>query len=236
VAVRAPVAGAVAEEVDGWVASSAPDGDAFTVLEWSGGVLPADEHGAFPVEFLVPDTVGELLVFPAVQGCEDGSELAWISGDPADEFPAPRLLILAEGSEPAATLDDVPPDAPGRDQLVAIVDVDNPSGPDAPAASTPDSTPDAAPAVQAPVVSELAPSEPSATEPPATEPVNTDSESESTIASDVTDPSTADSVVGGDESDDGSSLAPWILAGILLLIVIAIAAVLIGRRGGRSQP
>ena len=65
--VRAPVAGAIAETVDGWTATSTPDGAGFTVLEWSGGMLPVDETGAFPVEFVVPDTVGELLVFPAVQ-------------------------------------------------------------------------------------------------------------------------------------------------------------------------
>ncbi len=128
VAVRAPVDGAIAEDVEGWTASSTPDGEGFTVLEWVGGVLPADEPGAFPVEFTVPDAVGELLVFPAVQGCEDGGELAWISGDPGTEFPAPRVLILAAGSEPAATIDDVPLDAPGRDQLTAIIDIDNPAG------------------------------------------------------------------------------------------------------------
>ena len=89
VAVRAPVAGAMAEPVDGWSESSTPDGETRTVLEWSGGLLPTDETGAFPVEFVVPDAVGELMVFPAVQGCEDGNELAWISGDPATEFPAP---------------------------------------------------------------------------------------------------------------------------------------------------
>ena len=36
------------------------------------------------------------------------------------------MLVLPAGSEPAATIDDVPLDAPGREQLVAIVDVDNP--------------------------------------------------------------------------------------------------------------
>ena len=71
-----------------------------------------------------------LLTFPAIQVCENGEELAWISGDPADEYPAPRVLVLPPGSEPAATLDDVPLDAPGRDQLVAVVDVDNPNAHD----------------------------------------------------------------------------------------------------------
>jgi uncharacterized protein YcnI len=127
VLVRAPVEGARAEEVSGWTATSTPDGEGNTVLEWTGGSLPADQTGAFPLTFTVPDVVGELLTFPSVQRCASGEELAWIGGDPADEYPAPRLLVLPAGSEPAETIDDVPPDAPGRDQLTAVVDVDNPA-------------------------------------------------------------------------------------------------------------
>lgn len=127
VAIQAPVEGATAGEVSGWTATAEADGRGNTVLEWTGGSLPADATGAFPVTFTVPDTVGELLVFPSVQECEDGETLSWIDGDPAAEYPAPRLLVLAAGSEPAASIDDVPPDAPGRDLLVAVVDVDNPA-------------------------------------------------------------------------------------------------------------
>ena len=115
-----------AEDVDGWSVSSTQDDQGRTVVEWTGGSLPPDQPGAFPIEFVAPDAVGELLTFPAVQTCANGEELAWISGDPATEFPAPRLLILAPGSEPAATIDDVPLDAPGRDQITAVIDVDNP--------------------------------------------------------------------------------------------------------------
>ena len=107
---------------------------------------PSTETGAFPVTFTVPDTVGELLLFPAVQTCEDGAELAWIDGDPTSDYPAPRLLVLAAGSAPAATIDEVPADAPGRDQLTAIVDVDDPDAAQAttttvPAAGTTTSAP-----------------------------------------------------------------------------------------------
>ena len=128
VAIQAPVAGAVAGEVAGWTATSEPDGRGNTVLEWSGGVLPDGEDGAFPVTFTAPATVGELLVFPSVQECENGETLSWIDGDPASEYPAPRLLILAPGSEPATSIDQVPADAPGRELLTGIIDVDNPSG------------------------------------------------------------------------------------------------------------
>ena len=116
-----------AEDVDGWSVSSTQDDQGRTVVEWTGGSLPPDQPGAFPIEFVAPDAVGELLTFPAVQTCANGEELPWISGDPASEFPAPRLLILAPGSQPAATIDDVPLDAPGRDQIIAVVDVDNPA-------------------------------------------------------------------------------------------------------------
>jgi uncharacterized protein YcnI len=124
VRIRAPFEGAVAGAVEGWTTSAEPDGDGNTVLAWTGGVLPVDDKGSFPIEFVVPGTPGDLLVFPAVQRCENGEELAWISGDPLAEFPAPRLLVLRPGEPPAATIDDVAPDAPGRDQLVEIVDVD----------------------------------------------------------------------------------------------------------------
>jgi len=127
VAIQAPVEGATAGEVEGWTATATPDEGGKTVLEWTGGSLPADQEGEFPVTFLAPDAVGELLTFPAVQTCADGEELSWISGDPADDFPAPRLLILAPGSEPASTLEEVPADAPGRNQLTEIADVDNPA-------------------------------------------------------------------------------------------------------------
>ena len=145
VAIRAPVPGATAGEVPGWTASATADGDR-TTLEWTGGVLPSTETGAFPVTFTVPDTVGELLLFPAVQTCEDGAELAWIDGDPTSDYPAPRLLVLAAGSAPAATIDEVPADAPGHDQLTAIVDVDDPDAAQAstttvPAADTTTSAP-----------------------------------------------------------------------------------------------
>jgi uncharacterized protein YcnI len=126
VSVRAPVEGATAGPVDGWQQTATPDDEGNTILAWTGGVLPTDVTGAFPVTFTAPDTPGELLTFPAVQICENDEELAWIDGDPEGEYPAPRLLILPADVEPAATIADVPADAPGRDQLTAVADVDNP--------------------------------------------------------------------------------------------------------------
>lgn len=221
VSVRAPVAGAVAEAVDGWTASSTADDEGRTVLEWTGGVLPIDQAGAFPIEFLAPDTVGELLTFPAVQVCENGDELAWISGDPADEYPAPRLLILAPGSEPAAAIDDVPLDAPGRDQLAAIVDVDNPGS----------------------ATTEPAPTAPVATEPAATEPAESaPAEPETTVEATAVAPTEPDDTTLGlgtaaDASDeDGSTPTAWIVIGVIAFVAIAAAAIIAARRRGGSTP
>jgi periplasmic copper chaperone A len=136
--VQSPVAGATAVERDGWTAASTPNGDGTTVLEWSGGSQPADEAGEFQVRFPVPDAVGTLLAFPAVQTCENGEQEAWIETGANAESPAPQLLVLAAGAAPAATLDDVPTDAPGRDLLAAALEGeadDDDAGGAAPASS-----------------------------------------------------------------------------------------------------
>lgn len=125
VSVRVPAGGATGGVVEGWTTSQR-DADGATIVDWSGGSLPADQVGAFPVSFTAPDTAGELLLFPFVQTCGSGEELPWISGDPESDFPAPRVLVLPAGSAPATSVDDVPPDVPGRNQLAAIVDLDNP--------------------------------------------------------------------------------------------------------------
>ena len=140
VAIQAPVENAKAKDVPGWTATNKNDGKGNTVLEWKGSSLPADQTGKFPVEFRVPNKVGELLLFPAVQTCENGEELSWISGDPADEYPASRLLVLAEGAAPAHSIDEVPADAPGRDQLQEIVDVDGQATTEETTTTTPEQT------------------------------------------------------------------------------------------------
>lgn len=122
VAVRVPVSGATGGDVEGWTSTAEPDGEGRTVVEWTGGSLPDDVTGAFPVTFEVPDTVGELLLFPAVQTCENGDEWSWLNGDPESDNPIPRLLVLAPGSPSAVSIDQVPQDAPGRELLTAVVD------------------------------------------------------------------------------------------------------------------
>jgi uncharacterized protein YcnI len=221
VRIRAPFEDVEAEPVAGWQEAATSDGAGNTVLEWSGGVLPADAAGSFPLHFTVPDEPGRLLVFPAVQRCEDGEELAWINGDPTAEYPAPRLLVLPAGSAPAATIDEVPPDAPGRDQLVAVVDVDGPG-----AAGATSTTVAAAPTTTA-----RAPTIDVATSVAATSTTTsarTTTVQASAAATTTSEPTSDDDVdAGGDDGDDEDGEGGGFLAVVLGAAVAAAAAVAI---------
>ncbi len=217
VSVRVPVPGATAGEVAGFTASAEPDGDR-TVLRWTGGVLPADEEGEFPITFTVPDRVGELLTFPTVQTCEVG-EIAWIDGDPAGEYPAPRVLVLAAGSEPAHDIDEVPADAPGRDQLTAIVDIDNPSSTTTPATAAPETT--------AAVVATTAAPETSVAPATTAAPETTAEATTTTAAQSSTVPASTDAPT----DDDGGSNAGVIIGIVVAVLIVAtLAGLLVARR------
>ncbi len=212
--VQAPVAGATAVELAGWTATSTPDAEGNTVLQWTGGSQPAHESGAFQVQFVVPDAVGTLLSFPAVQTCANGEQEAWIETDPGAESPAPQLLVLAAGSAPAATLDDVPAEAPGRDLLAALTesDDDDDAGPAAATSTAPTSATPAPPtstgaATTAPVASTSPAS-------PATPPTTIGTAT--TAAAPTT--TTADS--------ESSGTSRWVII-LLIVAVVAIGAVAI---------
>ena len=230
VRIRAPLLGAQAGAVDGWTASSTPDAAGNTVLEWSGGTLPTDQEGAFPVTFVAPDEVGRLLTFPAVQVCESGEELAWIDGDPLGEYPAPRVLVLAPGSEPAETIDDVPLDAPGRDQLVAVIDVDNPQTPVTVAAPPPTTAAPVAPTTVAAPPTSAAAAATTATS--AAGPTTTPA---TTAGANTTDP-----VAGGSDGSDGGSdsgAMPVLVVGAVAVVAAgAVTTVVLRRRAAQPAP
>ena len=121
VGIRVPVRGAAPGDAPGWTATATEDEDG-TVIEFRGGVLPSDQPGRFPVTLPVPDEPGQLLLLPSIQTCQDGQELAWLDPSPTGQRPAPRLLILPPGSPPAATIEEVAADAPGREQLIETID------------------------------------------------------------------------------------------------------------------
>lgn len=205
VAIQAPVSGATGGAVDGWTVDTAEE-DGRTVVTWSGGSLPADQTGAFPVTFTAPDTPGELLVFPAIQVCENGEEMAWINGDPASDYPAPRVLVLAADATPASSIDEVPADAPGRDQLTEIIDVDNPDAEEAPEDETETEDPADEPAEEPAVDEPVAPEEPTqTTEVP---------EDEGEAA----------------PSDDDGSITPILIALLVVGVILGIVASVLAKR------
>jgi uncharacterized protein YcnI len=225
--VQSPVAGATAVERDGWTATTTPNADGTTVLQWSGGSQPADEAGAFQVRFPVPDTVGSLLAFPAVQLCADGEQEAWIETAADAESPAPQLLVLAAGSPPAATLDDVPADAPGRDLLVAALAGDAVDDSGAAPATTEQAT-------TAPSTTAAASTTTSAGTTTAAS--TTTATPTSTAAPSTAAPTTAaaGSTTTAPSSGDGGSSTGWIVALVIaaVVIVVAVVAVVLRRRGG----
>ncbi len=76
-------------------------------VTWSGSRIGAGEFMEFGVSFQVPETVGEDLLFPAIQTYSDGEVVRWIDPDPEAEFPSPRVTVLPaeeeeEGAQAAA--------------------------------------------------------------------------------------------------------------------------------------
>ncbi len=230
--VQAPVEGAFAHEVGGWTSSATPDGAGHTVLRWDGGSTPADEEGAFPVEFTVPDAVGSLLAFPTVQRCDNGEELAWIGTAPGDELPAPQLLVLAAGSAPAATIDEVPAGVPGRDLLAALLGAesgDEAAAPPPPAGATSTTLPAAA------TVAPGTTAAPSSTAAPTTAATAGTAATPATSAASTTGaPGTAP--VTTDASDGGSSTG--LVVAVIVIVVAVIGggtAILLARRRPRPE-
>lgn len=212
VAIRAPVEGATAVDIDGWTSIAEADGQGNTVLRWTGGSLPPDQTGAFTVSFTAPDTPGELLTFPSVQTCENGEDLAWIDGNPNGDFPAPRLLVLPAGTPAAESIDDVPLDAPGRDLLVEVVDVDG-------AAASPAST-----------VAETAPATAVTTAAPTTQTAATVVPSTEAASSSPSSTSPTPALAVADPADGGSNVGVVIAIVVGVLVVAGAAAAVLRKR------
>lgn len=64
---------------------------------WEGGLLPNAQYDEFVVRFRTPNTPGETLWLPVVQGCERGLETAWTqvpaAGQRITDLPTPAAQI-----------------------------------------------------------------------------------------------------------------------------------------------
>lgn len=91
---------ATAGYLPGWEATVDESGP--VVLTWEGGSRPHDQFQEFGVSVLLPDTPGETALFPTIQTCASGEEIAWIEETPEGgeepEHPAPAIaLVESEG-------------------------------------------------------------------------------------------------------------------------------------------
>jgi len=71
-------------------------------VTWKGGKIGPGEFQEFGVSFLVPETPGESLLFPALQTYSNGEVVRWVDPDPEAEEPAPQLAVLPPPEEAEA--------------------------------------------------------------------------------------------------------------------------------------
>ncbi|CAM8619662.1 YcnI-like [Acidimicrobiia bacterium] len=68
-----------------------------TEVSWTGGVFTGSTSESFTITLVLAQPAGNMVAFPTLQGCADGSTLAWIEPNKADgsepEFPAPQVKI-----------------------------------------------------------------------------------------------------------------------------------------------
>ena len=78
-----------------------------TEVSWSGGSFTGSATESFTVTLVLAQPAGTMVAFPTLQGCQDGSTLAWIEPTKADGSeptrPAPQVEIPANTTSPATT-------------------------------------------------------------------------------------------------------------------------------------
>jgi len=100
----AGVTDVVAHHTRGWKQSV--DG---RIVTWSGGQIQNGEDGKFTFSARMPNTPGQVLVFPALVTYQDGKVVHWIGAESSDT-PAPRVTLTAAQGQ--ATPPPPPPPAP----------------------------------------------------------------------------------------------------------------------------
>ena len=129
------VEAATPQAIPGWDATVDDAGP--VVVTFAGGPLSHDQYLEFGVAVQMPDTPGETALFPTIQTCVSGEEIAWVEETPESgeepESPAPAVAITestgdhhggggtddhAEGDEVAA--ETVASDDGGSDGLAVV--------------------------------------------------------------------------------------------------------------------
>jgi periplasmic copper chaperone A len=64
------------------------------IVTWSGGKIPDGQEGKFAFTAHMPNTPGQVLVFPALVTYQDGKVVHWIGAESSDT-PAPRVTLTA---------------------------------------------------------------------------------------------------------------------------------------------
>ena len=95
------VESATPQYLPGWDATVDEAGP--VVVTWEGGPLPHDQFQEFGLSIRMPDTPGETALFPTIQTCESGEEVAWVEETPEGgeepEHPAPAIAITESEGE-----------------------------------------------------------------------------------------------------------------------------------------
>jgi uncharacterized protein YcnI len=91
-----------AQSPTGWTATVSS-----TEVDWSGGSFTGSARESFTITLVLAQPAGTMVAFPTLQGCQDGTTLAWIEPTNADgsepTSPAPQIEIPANTTSPATT-------------------------------------------------------------------------------------------------------------------------------------
>ena len=103
-------------------------------VTWKGGKIGPGEFQEFGVSFLVPETPGESLLFPALQTYSNGEVVRWVDPDPEAETPAPQVAVTEPADEEEAPAETTTEEAAAENTATEETATDETSA--VPAAST----------------------------------------------------------------------------------------------------